>query len=136
MLSLPKNADFQKQLREEIASIPSNNMNTLRKNACLPAVIKKPFRRFPTIIFTPPRILQPPLQIDQHLLPAGTVVGMQNWIHHRDLDVFPNPDRFVPQRWLNSHAAIDGALTPFSIGPRNCIGQNLAWEELYIAVEV
>jgi len=62
---------------------------------------------------------------------------MQNWMHHRDPVVFPNPDKFLPDRWLapsaSSHA-IESSLTPFGIGRRNCIGQNLAWEELYIAV--
>lgn len=30
---------------------------------------------------------------------------------------------------------MEGALTPFGIGRRNCIGQNLAWEELYLAID-
>lgn len=28
------------------------------------------------------------------------------------------------------------SLTPFSLGRRNCIGQNQAWEELYLAVDL
>lgn len=59
---------------------------------------------------------------------------MQSWMHHRDPAVFPNPDAFQPERWLRSSNMMEDSLTPFSIGRRNCIGQNLAWEELYLAV--
>jgi cytochrome P450 len=59
---------------------------------------------------------------------------MQNYIHHRNPAVFPDPDSFKPDRWSKSDEAMEASLTPFSTGKRNCIGQNLAWEELYIAV--
>ncbi|KAH7065894.1 cytochrome P450 [Paraphoma chrysanthemicola] len=135
-LSLPENTCIQEQLRDEIRNIPANDMNALRQNAFVNAVIKETFRRFPTIISTLPRVLQGPLHIGETLIPAGTVVGMQNWMHHRNPEVFPNHDQFLPARWLHSSEAMEGSLTPFSIGQRNCIGQNLAWEELYIAVDV
>ena len=43
---------------------------------------------------------------------------------------FSSPDAFLPARWLSS-ASEDRreALQPFSLGPRNCIGQRLAWAE-------
>lgn len=81
-----------------------------------------------------PRVLLEPMQLDEHTVPAGTVVGMQNWIHHRNPAVFPNPDQFTPERWLHSTEAMEASLTPFSLGRRNCIGQNLAWVQLYLAV--
>jgi cytochrome P450 len=42
---------------------------------------------------------------------------------------FPNPDNFDPHRWL--HSAPDEKdlafiFTPFSVGSRNCLGQNFA----------
>ncbi|KAI1663815.1 Cytochrome P450 [Pyrenophora tritici-repentis] len=80
-LSLPENTSIQEQLRDEIRNIPANDMNALRQNAFVNAVIKETFRLYPTIISTLPRVLQGPLQIGQNLIPAGTVVGMQNWIH-------------------------------------------------------
>jgi cytochrome P450 len=60
---------------------------------------------------------------------------MQSYVHHRDPSVYPNPHRFNPDRWLSLDASSpeDRILTPFSLGPRNCIGQNLAWAELLLA---
>lgn len=133
-LSLPENAHVQEQLYSEVSALPSSDIAILRQAPYLNAVIKETFRRFPTIVSTLPRVLLEPLQLHEQILPKGTVVGMQNWIHHRNPVVFPNPDLFQPERWLQSTEAMEASLTPFSIGRRNCIGQNLAWEELYLAV--
>ena len=40
-----------------------------------------------------------------YALPPGTVVGTQAWSMHRNADVFPRPDTFLPERWL----AVDGS---------------------------
>lgn len=43
------------------------------------------------------------------------------------------PDRFAPGRWLGDPDYADdkrNAHQPFSAGPRNCIGMNLAWHEM------
>ncbi|KAF3040466.1 hypothetical protein E8E12_003874 [Didymella heteroderae] len=133
-LSLPENEYVQERLYGELNALPSGDISALRQHPYLNAVIKETFRRFPTIVSTLPRVLLEPMQLDEHLLPKDTVVGMQNWIHHRNPAVFPNPGRFEPERWLQSTEAMEASLTPFSIGRRNCIGQNLAWEELYLAV--
>ena len=133
-LSLPENEPVQERLYGELHALPSSDVSALRQHPYLNSVIKETFRRFPTIVSTLPRVLLEPMQLDEYLLPKGTVVGMQNWIHHRNPSVFPNPDRFSPERWLQSTEAMEASLTPFSIGRRNCIGQNLAWEELYLGV--
>lgn len=67
------------------------------------------------------------------ILPKGTIVGMQNYVHHRDPSVFPDPEEFRPQRWPGECEVAERSITPFSLGQRNCIGQNLARAELYLA---
>ncbi|KAF9869591.1 hypothetical protein CkaCkLH20_12984 [Colletotrichum karsti] len=130
-LSRPQNATIQSRLRDEVIAISSDDIVGIRSNAYVNAVVKETFRLHPTIISTIPRLVGAPLQLGRHTIPAGTVVGMQNWIHHRDPAVFPDPDHFIPDRWLDATEAMESSLTPFSIGRRGCIGQNLAWEEIY-----
>ena len=134
-ISLPENAAVQTRLREEVLSLPVDDMVALRNNNYINAVIKETFRLYPTIISTLPRIVTEVFHIGEFKLPAGTVVGMQNYVHHRDPSVFPQPESFRPERWLESTKEMEMSLTPFSVGRRNCIGQNLAWEELYLAVD-
>jgi cytochrome P450 len=49
---------------------------------------------------------------------------------HRNAKYFQDPDAFVPERWLGSKGMPKSAYRPFELGPRNCIGQELAQMEL------
>lgn len=65
------------------------------------------------------------------VLPAGTVVSIPPWATYRAKRNFVDPERFLPVRWLDDGVGDDkAAFHPFSLGPHNCPGQNLAWLEL------
>jgi cytochrome P450 len=70
--------------------------------------------------------------------PKQTVISMSNWFMHRDPTAFPDPDRFDPERWLDSDPSAvrlrERYLVPFSRGSRMCIGQALAMCELYVTI--
>ncbi|KAI0337959.1 cytochrome P450 [Trametopsis cervina] len=80
-----------------------------------------------------------------YALPPGTVVSTQAWSMHRDPEIFPSPETFLPERWL----PIDGSdaeeerltrmaqqMIPFGVGTRVCGGQNLAQIVLRMVVAV
>ena len=67
-------------------------------------------------------------------IPGGTIVGMGGTFVHSSGDVFSQPERFDPDRWLQPNSASsEKRLVPFSRGPRACMGQKLAICELYLA---
>lgn len=114
VISLPRNQHVQERLREEIMRISdTGNLNELREAPYLNAVIKETMRLYPTIISTLPRVLDQPIYIDGMELPIGVIVGMQNYVHHRDPVVFPDPESFAPERWLGSSKleAMEAALS-------------------------
>ncbi|KAL9587837.1 MAG: hypothetical protein Q9203_003350 [Teloschistes exilis] len=55
---------------------------------------------------------------------------------HRSPDLWVKPDEFIPERFLAKEGdplfPVKGAWRPFEFGPRNCIGQELAYIELKI----
>jgi hypothetical protein len=75
-------------------------------------------------------------QLMEYSLPPGTVVGTQAWSVHRDSEVFPSPETFDPDRWLDDKgsAVRAASMMPFGLGTRVCVGQALAQAALRIAL--
>lgn len=66
-------------------------------------------------------------------VPEDTSMSVHQFSTYRSEDNFKNAYEFRPERWLGDPEYKDDhldALEPFSVGPRNCIGKNLAWHEL------
>ncbi|MGX1881469.1 cytochrome P450 [Streptomyces sp. NPDC055287] len=70
-------------------------------------------------------------------LPAGTELAYCQHALHRDPALFPDPLRFIPDRWLDDGAAAalpEGAWLPFGAGKHKCIGDHFAVTELTTAI--
>jgi cytochrome P450 len=75
-------------------------------------------------------------------LPAGVELGVAAYALHHNTAYFDRPYAFEPTRWIasakgNSSEQVErakSAFCPFSIGPRGCPGQALAFTEASIAV--
>jgi cytochrome P450 len=61
---------------------------------------------------------------------------MSSWMMHHNIDAFPDPEVFDPDRWTDptTFHERDKCLVPFSRGRRMCVGMNLAWCELYVTL--
>ncbi|KAG6365865.1 hypothetical protein INS49_000041 [Diaporthe citri] len=70
-------------------------------------------------------------------IPAGTPIGMTRVLMHTDENIYPNPQFFEPERWMEGSGIrknAEHAYAPFSKGTRMCVGMHLAWAELYLAL--
>ncbi|GIY40515.1 cytochrome P450 4V2, partial [Caerostris extrusa] len=57
-------------------------------------------------------------------VPKGASAIVMTYFLHRDEDVFPDPEKFDPERFLQENKSIpEFAYVPFGAGPRNCIGR-------------
>ncbi|GBN61760.1 Cytochrome P450 4V2 [Araneus ventricosus] len=99
----------------------------LKNMKYLECVIKETFRIYPPGPVLP-RYLNEDTTICGYQIPKGTICAVFPHVLHRDEKVFPNPEKFDPDRFLpeNSATRHPYAYIPFSAGPRNCIGQKLA----------
>ena len=93
----------------------------------LRACLDESLRIFPPTSHGLPRATPPEgALIDGQFIPGGTSVSISALVAHRNEQIFPDADRYIPERWLGE-AKYKGdnrsASQPFSIGPRNCLGQ-------------
>lgn len=79
-----------------------------------------------------------PIVIDGHVIQPGTQVGVSIYALHHNAEYFPEPDRFLPDRWLTHDKTVlqrmESAFATFSIGPRACPGKPMAYIEIALVL--
>ncbi|RDA94541.1 hypothetical protein CP533_2745 [Ophiocordyceps camponoti-saundersi (nom. inval.)] len=71
------------------------------------------------------------------IIPAGTQISQSLHFIHTNAEIFPNPDRFDPGRWIRAQERgerLENRLVAFSRGSRQCLGLHLAYAELYLTI--
>jgi cytochrome P450 len=98
----------------------------------LDAVVKEVLRQRPPIPVMV-RKLRAPVEVGGYDCPAGWVLMPSIYLVHREPSVYPDPERFHPERFLTdpppAHAWI-----PFGGGDRRCLGANLAEFEMRVVL--
>ena len=102
-------------------------------DAYLGALVKEVLRIRPPISVAAARRLSEPLEIGDHTIPAGTVVAIDAWGVHHDPEIYPEPERFEPERFLGE-APAPYTWLPFGGGAHRCIGSALAELEIKVAL--
>ncbi|RAH70116.1 cytochrome P450 [Aspergillus aculeatinus CBS 121060] len=77
------------------------------------------------------------LQYKQYTIPPGTPISTISYFIHRNPQLFPDPNTFRPERWIEAASRGENLtryLVPFARGSRICIGMNLAYAELYMTI--
>jgi len=69
-----------------------------------------------------------------YVIPAGAEIIGNHWAISRDPEIYPDPEEFRPQRWLNDQGRIKDDLKffNFGFGRRVCVGQHVADNSLFI----
>ncbi|KAK8199757.1 cytochrome P450 [Phyllosticta capitalensis] len=112
------------------------NMPTLASLPYLCACIEEALRVYPPVPIGLPRVVPPGGRtICGKHVPGGTIVMLSHWAAYHSPKNFYEPEQFIPERWLDNddeRFARDekAVLQPFSYGPRNCLGKNLAYHEM------
>ncbi|EPY85615.1 hypothetical protein CB1_000362018, partial [Camelus ferus] len=119
--------EVQKKVDNELEEIFGKSdrpatLEDLKKLKYLECVIKESLRLFPPVPFFA-RNLNEDCDVGGYKIVKGSQVIIVPYALHRDPRYFPDPEEFVPERFLpeNSKGRHSYAYVPFSAGPRNCI---------------
>jgi cytochrome P450 len=98
------------------------------ENGYLQAVVQETLRLRPVISIVLRRLAEP-MEIGGRLLPAGVSIVPSIHLVHRRADIYPRPDEFRPERFLEQPP---GTYTwiPFGGGVRRCLGAAFARYEM------
>ncbi|RCV42114.1 hypothetical protein SETIT_9G189800v2 [Setaria italica] len=95
----------------------------------LQAVVKETFRLHPPAPLLLPRHTQADIKIMGYTIPQGSRVFINVWAMGRDKETWPEPEKFMPERFLGKTVDLRGGdfdLIPFGGGRRICPGMPLA----------
>jgi cytochrome P450 len=98
-------------------------------------VLKETLRLYPPAAMFD-RWAREDVEIGGHHLPRGTNVFLFPYATHRRPDLWPDPERYDPDRFLPEHEKSRPRLAylPFGAGPRVCIGMHFAFLEAQLAL--
>ncbi|OWF42682.1 cytochrome P450 4F4-like [Mizuhopecten yessoensis] len=134
---LGKYPEYQQKVFEEVREIMQDRVQVtwddLPRMQIIHLFLKETMRMY-TPVPTISRTLKEPLEVDGVILPASIDVMVQiDCINHHP-DNWPDHEKFRLDRF-EDHASSDKdpfSYVPFSAGPRNCIGQNFALNEMKV----
>ena len=126
--------EVKAKLTAEIATLGTErDPVTISRLPYLNAVCSETLRIYPVGMLTFPRITREPVSLQGYDIPAETVVvGCIYLTHHRE-DLYPEPDLFKPERFLERQFSPYEYL-PFGGGSRRCIGMALAQLEMKLVI--
>ncbi|KAJ2984707.1 hypothetical protein NUW58_g5919 [Xylaria curta] len=128
--------EFTKTIRSDFPEESDLTNTALQKHEYLTGVLKEGLRLYPP---TPDRLFRTTANqsviIAGKMVPPHTNVTINLWAANRSRANFHEPLKFVPERWMAEAPPAylyddKDVFRPFSVGPRDCIGKNLAWAEI------
>ncbi|CAI6335388.1 unnamed protein product [Periconia digitata] len=131
-----KMARLVKEVRGAFNSSDDIDLINITQLEYLNACIEEGLRIYPPVPTNLPR--QVPIggaTVNGEWVPGGTVVSLAQYASYHSEINFKNADSFIPERWIPEGQKEYGSdhkhvFIPFSHGPRNCLGRNLAYHEM------
>jgi cytochrome P450 len=133
---LARNPNVARRLVQEQGQLlgagrPSHDQLLSGELPVLEMVLDETLRKYPPAWVGPRRAVKG-FEFGGHRVPRGAFVNYCSWASHHLPDVFPEPDRFLPERFTPEAKALlpKGAYVPFGGGSRTCIGMRFGQLEV------
>ncbi|MCJ1300724.1 hypothetical protein MMC08_003521 [Hypocenomyce scalaris] len=127
-------AKLVQEVRSAFSSEDDINLVGVNGLQYMLACLDESLRMYPPVpAGFPRRVPEGGASIAGNWVPEQTIVTVTQWAANRSPRNFNLPNEFIPERWLGDPRFNDddkAALQPFHVGPRNCLGRNLAYVEM------
>lgn len=129
-----KHPEVRAKLLEELATLGDDpEPMAIAKLPYLNGVCNETLRMYPVTIITSPRTCKEPITIDAENYDGGTNLVPCIYLVHRREDLYPEPNKFKPERFLERKFS-PYEFFPFGGGNRRCIGAALATVEMKLVL--
>jgi sterol 14-demethylase len=136
LIELLRHPEAMRQVVAELDELYANgeevSYQALRAMPRLEAAIKESLRLHPPLILVL-RVAMHDLEVAGHRIEKGKMVGASLAVSNRMAEDFPDPDAFVPERYLEPReedAANPWTWIPFGAGRHRCVGAPFAMMQL------
>ncbi|XP_033314758.1 uncharacterized protein LOC117213489 [Bombus bifarius] len=134
LYELAQNLEIQDKLREEIRDVydKSNGVLTyadIKRMKYLDKVLKETLRKYPPLPMLNRQAMENYTFRDTNIsIPKGTDIFISIYAIQNDSNVYPDPEKFDPERFNEDAVAARHPMSylSFGDGPRNCIGARFA----------
>lgn len=129
--------DIQNKLHKEVVEIIGDGMPSMKHKSAMPylnAFILELMRHRTLAPLALPHTTTENICFKGYNIPKGATVLPNIWAVHHDPEYFKNPGEFNPDRFIDGEGNLinDPRVMPFSLGPRYCLGEQLAKVELFL----
>lgn len=125
---------IKNQLIQELDSLGNVfNPEAVAQLPYLSAVCQETLRIHPIALICTPRMVKDTVEINGHKFTSGAVLVPCIYLAHRREEIYPEPDKFQPERFLNKKYSPYEYL-PFGGGYRGCIGAAFSMYEMKLVV--
>ncbi|KAF3948291.1 hypothetical protein CMV_025692 [Castanea mollissima] len=129
MTLLLQNSEKMTKARDELEEVLGKGGNVqesdISKFHYLQAIVKETLRLHPPVPFLVPRKAETNIEMCGFLVPKNSQILINVWAMGRDSSIWPNPNLFMPERFLEqdiNFKGLDFELIPFGAGRRICPG--------------
>jgi cytochrome P450 len=147
LLAMTLHPEWQVRLQEEVDRVCGDRMPVMSDSPQMPvlrAVIMEVMRWRPIVPAAIPHRTTEDDMCDGYFIPKGSHIHATTWAITRNPSLYPSPDVFDPDRWLQPSSPSYKAplteypnirnFTSFGYGRRACIGQDLTQHEFFLAM--
>jgi enediyne biosynthesis protein E7 len=137
---ISQHPEVEERLQHETAEVLGGREPTaadLKQLSFTRQVIEESMRLYPPGWLLTRRALAED-EIGGYHVPPGTDLFISPYIVHRHPQFWHDPEQFRPERFAPEQVAArpQGAYLAFSMGPRNCIGEAMAMQEMIIHISM